>query len=444
MDQPIDGIDSTSRDLFQNARKVLAGGLSRNTINRHPHPDYADFGEGCYVTDVDGNCRVDFANNMASLIHGHADPDIIQAVTSQLHRGTAFTMATEAELQLAELLCCRVPWFDKVRFMNSGSEAVMAAIKAARAFTNRPAIAKVEGAYHGTYDYAEVSQNASPKNWGDKDQPNSVPVSTGTPQRALNDVVVLPFNDIDVSIKLLNERADEIACVMLDLLPHRLGLVAASHDYVDALRKWTREHRCLLVFDEVITFRLNYQGAAEIYSARPDLTTLGKIIGGGFPVGALAGTDEVMQLLDPRQESVPFPFSGTFSANPITMTAGRVALEKFDQTAINRLNQLGQSAREQLTQVVQKMDLPVCITGEGSMFRIMMRETPPTNFREAWQTETQRTRTNALVDFLYQHGFMLFRTCTAALSTATTENEISKFVDTVQYGLQSIENLFHK
>ena len=168
---------SKSRQLFESARQIMPGGLSRNTIYREPNPDYAAFGQGCFVTDIDGVQRIDLANNMASLIHGHAHPQVVAAVTEQLQRGTAVTMATEAEFELAQLLCNRVPWFDKIRFMNSGTEAVMAAIKAARAITGRPKIAKAEGTYHGTYDFAEVSQNASPENWGDVEHPASVPVA---------------------------------------------------------------------------------------------------------------------------------------------------------------------------------------------------------------------------------------------------------------------------
>ena len=156
--------------------RVLPGGVSRNAVLRRPHPFYAAHGEGCYLTDIEGNRRIDFANNMASLIHGHADPAIVDAVRRQLRNGTAFSFATEAEIELAEHLTRRSKGFDKIRFVNSGTEAVMCCLKAARAFTRRPKIAKVEGAYHGLYDYAEVSQTAQPANWGDAQQPRSVPV----------------------------------------------------------------------------------------------------------------------------------------------------------------------------------------------------------------------------------------------------------------------------
>ena len=186
---------SKSAALYERAKKVLPGGVSRNTVLRSPHPYYAAHAEGCRVTDIEGVERIDFANNMASLIHGHSHPAIVAAVTEQLGRGTAFTLATEVEVAFAEHLLSRNDQFDKLRFVNSGTEATMTAVKAARAFTGRSKMAKVEGAYHGQYDYTEVSQTANPNNWGSADHPASVPVASGTPKAVLADVVVIPFDD---------------------------------------------------------------------------------------------------------------------------------------------------------------------------------------------------------------------------------------------------------
>ncbi|MEC8101395.1 MAG: aminotransferase class III-fold pyridoxal phosphate-dependent enzyme, partial [Planctomycetota bacterium] len=215
---------SRSAELFARAQHVLPGGVSRNTVLREPHPAYADSGAGCRVTDLDGITRIDFSNNMASLIHGHAYPPIVEAVSEQLRRGSGFMLATECEVAYAEHLCSRSPSFEKVRFMNSGTEAVMVTIKASRAFTGRPKIAKVEGAYHGAYDYAEVSQITNPSVWGDADRPNGVPVAHGTPAAALNDVIILPFNNTQRALELLDEHAEELACVLLDPMPHRVGM----------------------------------------------------------------------------------------------------------------------------------------------------------------------------------------------------------------------------
>jgi len=314
---------SRSAALYAQALKVLPGGVSRNTVLRAPHPAYADYGVGCRVTDLEGVTRVDFSNNMASLIHGHACPEIVHAVTEQLTRGTAFMMATENEVRYAEHLCSRNPAFDKLRFVNSGTEAVMATLKASRAYTGRPRIAKVEGAYHGQYDYAEVSQSPDPMTWGSVDHPRSVPLAHGTPESALRDVVIIPFNDPERALAILDEHAPELACVLLDLMPHRVGLKPADAEFVSALRDWTTRHGVLLILDEVITFRSDVGGMQSRYGITPDLTALGKVIGGGFPVGAVTGRAKVMEVMNPLAEKLLFPHSGTFSANPITTTAGQ-------------------------------------------------------------------------------------------------------------------------
>ena len=428
-----------SERLFNQALKVLPGGVSRNTIFRKPYPFYADKGKGCYVTDVEGVTRIDFANNMASLIHGHAYPAIVDAVSKQLAKGSCFTMATEVEINYAQLLCDRVPSFDKIRFVNSGTEAVMAMLKASRAYTGKAKIAKVEGAYHGAYDYAEVSQTANPSNWGELDKPNSTPVAVGTPPKALEDVVVIPFNDPDRAIKILDQHKDEIACVLVDLLPHRVGLIPASNAFINALHKWTREHKSLLVFDEVITFRTNYSGAQQNYDVSPDLTAMGKVIGGGFPAGALAGCDKVMKVLDPTEAKVLLPHSGTFSANPITMTAGCAAMKDFDQATVIKLNELATYAKGAITQAITDVGINACVTGAGSMFRIHLKTLPPKNYREAYVDKIKGQLITKLLDHLFDNGIMMINTCSATLSTAMGKKEIDHLVSALKDGFELIK-----
>ena len=430
---------SRSAKLYQRGCQVMPGGVSRNTVLRTPHPLYAERGEGCYVTDIEGVKRIDFANNMASLIHGHAHPQIVAAVTEQLSKGTAFTLATEAEVLYAELLCRRNSSFDKIRFVNSGTEAVMSCLKAARAYTGRPKIAKVEGAYHGLYDYAEVSQTATPENWGNVESPSSVPVAQGTPASALNDVVIIPFNDPERAIAILNQHASELACVLIDLLPHRVGLVPANADFIQVLYDWTRKNGALLVCDEVITFRSNYGGAQEWYDVRPDLTAMGKMIGGGFPVGAIAGCKDVMEVMNPLNEKLIFPLSGTFSANPITMTAGRVAMELFDQDAVSRLNRLADQARESIAEAIKIAAVPACVTGGGSIFRVHMQADPPQNYREAFMGEGENRRLKIMLDHLFDNGLMMINTCSGALSTAMTEKEIAILADVMLGGFRKLK-----
>jgi len=430
---------SKSEQLFEKALKVLPGGVSRNTIFRKPHPFYAEQGKGCYVTDVEGVTRIDFANNMASLIHGHAYPGIVDSVSAQLAKGSCFTMATEAEVDYAELLCARVPSFDKIRFVNSGTEAVMAMLKASRAYTGKAKIAKVEGAYHGAYDYAEVSQTANPSNWGDVDKPNSTPVAVGTPIKALEDVVVIPFNDVERAIKILDQYKDDIACILVDLLPHRVGLIPASNDFINALHKWTRDNKSLLVFDEVITFRTNYSGAQQNYDVDPDLTAMGKVIGGGFPAGALAGCDEVMKVLDPTEPKVLLPHSGTFSANPITMTAGFTAIKDFDQAAVTQLNDLTTYAKAEITKAISEVGIDACVTGAGSMFRVHLKAQPPKNYREAYVDKHESALITKLLDHLFDNGVMLINTCSATLSTAMGKKEIDHLVSVLKDGFEVLK-----
>jgi len=423
-------VESKSKEIFQKACEYLPGGISRNTVFRDPNPDYVEYASGCYITDIDGVRRIDFANNMASLIHGHAHPAIVEAVINQLKCGTAYTMATQIEAEYAELLCNRVNSFERIRFVNSGTEAVMAMIKLSRAFTGKPKIAKAEGAYHGTYDFAEVSQTANPDNWGNIDSPESVPVVKGTPKTVLNEVVIFPYNDIERTISILNKYKNEIACVIIDPVPHRVGLVKGNPEFIEAIYKWTRENNALLVFDEVVTFRVGYGGAQEIYSVKPDLTALGKIIGGGFPVGALAGRADIMELMNPRFGKPAFPHSGTFSANPITMTAGFTAMKMFDKEAVSNLNELTSKAIEQIQDSIKISDVPVSITGAGSMFRIHLKSNPPKTYREAFQPkEVQQVIKNILDYLYYEEKLLLINTCSCMFSTAITQTEVDILSD---------------
>lgn len=419
-----------SKIIYDEACAILPGGVSRNTIYRNPYPHYANRASGCYITDIEGTTRLDFANNMASLIHGHAFPPIVEAVTEQIRKGTAYTMASEIELALAKLITERVEGFEKIRFMNSGTEAVMAMIKASRAFTGRSKIAKAEGAYHGTYDFAEVSQAANPSNWGNSDHPKSVPLAYGTPQAVLDNVVIFPFNDIERTIAILDKHADDIACVLIDPVPHRVGMIPAKKEFIEAIYNWTRKNGALLVFDEVITFRVAYGGAQQNYTVKPDLTALGKIIGGGFPVGAVTGRGDVMNVFDFHEEKLLFPHSGTFSANPVTMTAGFVAMQHFDREAVVKINKLAEYAVHQIQEVITLAKVPVTITGAGSMFRFHLRQNAPETYRETYQNKEELRVINAMLDYLYQEKkIMLINTFACMLSTVMSQKEIDLLSD---------------
>lgn len=430
----------TSKAIYERACEVITGGVSRNTIFRKPHPYYVASAKGSYITDIDGVERIDFANNMASLIHGHSHPAIVNAVIEQLHKGTAYTMGTEAEVAYAELLIGRSPGFEKIRFVNSGTEAVMAMIKASRAYTGKPKIAKAEGSYHGTYDYAEMSQTANPSNWGGLDEPNAVPLVQGTPQGVIDDVVIFPYNDIERTLNILDQHAEQIACVLIDPVPHRVGLFPATNEFVEALYKWTRKNNALLAFDEVVTFRVNYAGAQASYTVNPDLTALGKIIGGGFPIGALTGRSEIMQVLDPREKVLRHPHSGTFSANPISTTAGKAAMELYDEEAVLSLNTLAAKARHQIEESIKIADVPVSLTGAGSMFRMHFKAKSPTSYREAYQTKETKDLINELLDYLFfKENIIMINTCACMFATTLTQKEVDRLSEALLNGFKLIK-----
>jgi glutamate-1-semialdehyde 2,1-aminomutase len=375
-------LSSRSAALYQRARDLLPDGVSRGTVLVNPYPIYVESGRGAHVTDVDGNRYLDVNNNYTAIILGHADPVINEAVRRQLERGTAFSLATEAEVALAELLCERAG-YERIRFCNSGTEAVMTAVKAARAFTGRPLVAKVEGGYHGAYDHVEVSLDAGPDTWGAPDAPESVPYAAGVPASVIAETVVLPFNDAGTARARIEAHGDRLAAVVLDTLPSRVGMPEPDPAFLEAVCDSAHRVGALVILDEVITFRLGPGGNAARLGLRPDLTTLGKIIGGGFPVGAVAGRAEVMDVFRSLDGARPrLPAGGTFSANSVTMVAGRACMEQLDPAAFDRLAVMGERVRAGLRDGLAALSFPGQVTGAGSLFRLHPHDRPIRGYRD--------------------------------------------------------------
>ncbi len=356
-----------SAALYERALAVMPGGNSRTTLYRTPHQIYAAHGNGAYVTDVDGVRRLDVVNNYTSLIHGHAHPAVAEAACRAVADGSCFGMATASEVALAECLHARQPALERIRFANSGAEAVMLAIKAARAFTGRPKIAKFEGAFHGIADFAEISTDSTPDNWGSRYRPASVAASSSSPPGVADDVIVLPFNDAEATTALLEQHADTLAGVVLDPLPNRIGFIPATSALIDALATFRDRSGVLLISDEVMSFRLATGGAQSLFGYTPDLVSLGKIIGGGFPVGAVAGRADVMAVFDPSRGKPKVPHGGTFNANPVTMSAGLATLQLFDASRADRLNAMGEGLRMRLTEVLAYAGRGWQLSGLGSL-----------------------------------------------------------------------------
>ena len=424
-----------SRKLQEEAARFLPGGTTRAVHYQDPHPAFADRGEGNYVYDIDGNRYLDFMINATSLILGHAHPEIVRALQEQAARGTAFSGPTMSQIRVAQTICERVPSVDTVRFTNSGTEGTLMAVRAARAFTGRPKIAKFEGGYHGAHEYVEVSVRPA----GDKldpEGPTPIPEYPGQPQALLDDVIVLPYNDLEESERRIRSQAGQIACVIMEAVASAFGYLPARPDFLEGIRDLTDELGIMLIFDEVQSFRVAPGGAQERFGVTPDLTAFGKIIGGGMPVGAFGGRRDIMALFDPSDGGAAITHSGTFNANPMTMVAGEVTLDHLTPDVLDRMDDLGDMARAKLRAVFDELDVPAQVTGVASLFGIHFNADEITDYRSTLRSDSDMT--SAFFMGMINEGVLLQSRCAGALSVLSTEQEIDTLVDATRTVVQRI------
>lgn len=425
--------DSKSAATFARAQAVLTEGGSRSTIRIAPYSIYVREAHGKYVTDVDGNKLFDLNNNYASMIHGHAHPDIVEAAMRQASRGTGFSFGSEAELALAELLCARSPNFDKIRFMNSGTEAVMKAIKAARAYTGRPKIAKCENSYHGSYDFAEVSLGVEPTDLAGGD-PVAQAYAQGTPQGVLDDVVVIPFNEPEIARRILDKNAAELAAVMIDPIGQGLARIPPTDEFLAMIEQFCEQQDVLYIADEVIAFRAGWSGLQGVRNLKPHLTTLGKIIGGGFPVGAVVGNADVMSVFETDDGKARLPHGGTYNANPVSMAAGFKAMDMLTPDAFARLNSLGDGFRKGVREVFEISDTDGEVEGQYSIFSMTLSD-------PALGDATARGhvyRSAGLHRYMVQNGYWMTPGMVGILSTVMDTADIAPFCETLLAGIREL------
>ncbi|MGI9040582.1 MAG: aspartate aminotransferase family protein [Gemmatimonadales bacterium] len=382
-----------SERYFEEARRYLPGGDSRSTLFFTPYPAVFAHGDGCRLTDLDGNEVLDFTGNHSSLVHGYGHPALMEAVGRQLDAGTCFPGPTEPQLRLARLLSERVPSIELVRFTNSGTEASLNAIRAARSFTGRRVIAWAKGAYHGTLD--ETMTAAHP------------------------DAIVLPFADPDAAVRRIEERAGELAAVLVEPVQGSAGMIPATQEYLRRLREVTARLGILLVFDEVVSFRVAWGGAQEHFGVTPDLTILGKLIGGGFPLGAFGGRRDVMELFDPSRGAPVIPHPGSYNANPMSLAAGVATLELLTREAIGRLNRSGESLRSRLQETLGEFSVDARVTGLGSLFAI--------HPNEAYAALRHRIFLG-----LYCEGVLIDPRGVGTLSTVIGAEEMERFIEALR------------
>lgn len=400
---------------FAEGNRHMPGGDSRSPLFHRPYPVTVASGAGVWVTDVDGNRLLDLTGNHTALVHGYGHPAVVTAVQAQLSAGTCFPGPTAPQVLMARLLGDRIPALEQVRFTNSGTEAVMLAVRAARAFTGRPLIAVAEGAYHGSWDGVMVRA---------RDVGAACdPASAGLAPASTDAVVAFPFDDPHGAERVIEERRSQLAAVVVEPVQGSAGMIPASPELLSALRAVTARHGILLVFDEVVSVRLAVGGAQQHFGVTPDLTCLGKAVGGGFPLGAFGGRADVMAAFDPSIPGGPrIPHPGSLNANPVSLVAGCAALEALTGAAIERINRLGRRFREELHHVFAAAGVPVQVTGAGSLFGVHFTAEPVTSVRQASRADPGRRQ--RLFLGLFNEGVLIDPRGVGSLSTPFEEADL--------------------
>jgi glutamate-1-semialdehyde 2,1-aminomutase len=394
------GSKTKSKEMYLRASELIPGGISANIKYFKPHPIVMKHAKGSKMTDVDGQEYIDYLLCYGSLITGHGHEKVMEATTNQMKQlGTSvFGTPHELEITMAEKLVKLYPGIDMVRYTNSGLEATLLAIRMAVAYTGKEKIAKFEGHYHGGFNEVLVSVNPSEDEAGDASIPNAVPESKGITKDELNQTIVLPFNDSAATEAILRKHAHQLAAVILE--PVQGGFIPAEKEFIEGLRKITKELDILLIFDEVKTgFRVALGGAQTVYNITPDLTALGKVLGGGFPVGAVGGKKDIMMISAPnegsdifssggkssRKDDVVF-HSGTYNGHPTVLAAGLATIELLEEDHVmhdllNHTNLL----RTELEKLYASFHVPMQTIGMGSIFNIVLTDQPIRNYRDMWK-----------------------------------------------------------
>ena len=423
-----------SRRFFAEARAYMPGGDSRSTLFYPPYPAVMERGEGCIVVDLDGNRLLDFTGNHSSLIHGYGHPRVLSAVEQQLQKGTCFPGSSEPQLEYARLLCRRIPSVQQVRFTSSGTEAILNAVRAARAFTGRSRIAKVEGGYHGSADDVMVSIQPSEAEAGSRSRPNAAAHARGLLQEVVGQVTVLPFNEVDGARALIEAHGHELAAVLVEPVLGSAGMIPAERPYLEMLRDISRQLGIVLIFDEVVSLRVSHGGAQEYFGVRPDLTCLGKLIGGGFPLGAFGGRSDIMAMFDPSQGRPAIPHPGSHNANPIGMVAGAATLELLTRPVLERLNVQAESLRRAIQAAFHDAGLPAQVTGLGSLFGMHLTDRPVRSYRDTLGARADLRHQIFLG--LYNEGILIDPRGVGNLSTVLGADEIQRFLTALRVVLR--------
>lgn len=423
-----------SRELYEEAKKYIPGGVNspvRAFKSVGGTPIFISKAKGSKIYDADGNEYIDYVGSWGPMILGHAHPAVVRAIREAAEKGTSYGAPTELEIKMARLVVEAVPSIEKVRFVSSGTEAVMSAIRLARGYTGREKIIKFEGCYHGHSDSLLAKAGSGVMTLG-------IPGTPGVTEGTAKDTIVLPYNNLEAVKEAFEREGENIACVIVEPIAGNMGVVLPRPGFLEGLREITKKYGALLIFDEVITgFRVSYGGAQEFYGVIPDLTTLGKIIGGGLPVGAFGGRAEIMDYIAPDG---PVYQAGTLSGNPLAMAAGIAVLETLKEKAVyETLEQLSSQLADGLKEAFSEAGIPAYFTRVGSMMCAFFTESEVYDYATASTSDTE----------MYARYFwgMIEEGCyfapsqfeAAFVSTAHTELDIEKTVEAARRVLKKIK-----
>ncbi len=379
-------MNGSSAHLYKRAQHVIPGGVNspvRAFRSVGATPLFIREGRGARIVDVEGRSYIDYVMSWGPLILGHAHPTVVEAVISAVERGTSYGAPTEMEIEMAGTIAAAIPSMEMVRMVSSGTEATMSAIRLARAFTGRDKILKFEGCYHGHADSLLVKAGSGLATLG-------IPGSPGVPSRLAELTITVPFNDLPAAETAIASHGEDLACVIVEAVPANMGVVLPEPGFLQNLRRLTSERGILLIIDEVITgFRLAYGGYQDVVGVRPDLTCLGKIIGGGLPVGAFGGRRDIMEMLAPQG---PVYQAGTLSGNPVAMAAGLATLKilKASASGYRDLEQTTARLSEEMEGQCKRLGIPVCVSRIGSMFTAFFTDGKVRDFTSALASDTAR------------------------------------------------------
>ncbi|MBC8676954.1 glutamate-1-semialdehyde-2,1-aminomutase [Staphylococcus pseudintermedius] len=417
---------------FEKAEQLMPGGVN-SPVRAFKSVDttaiFMSRGEGSRIYDIDGNEYIDYVLSWGPLILGHRDSKVIEAIHDVVERGTSFGASTLEENRLAELVIERVPSIEKVRMVSSGTEATLDTLRLARGYTGKNKIIKFEGNYHGHSDSLLIKAGSGVATLG-------LPDSPGVPEGTAKNTITVPYNDLEAVKYAFEEFGDDIAAVIVEPVSGNMGVVPPINNFLQGLRDITKENDALLIFDEVMTgFRVGYNCAQGYFNVIPDLTCLGKVIGGGLPVGAFGGRKEIMDHIAPSGDIYQ---AGTLSGNPLAMTSGYMTLSQLTPESYDYFNELGDMLEEGLTEIFAKHQVPLTVNRAGSMIGFFLNEGPVTNFKEANQSDLELF--GQLYRELAEQGIFLPPSQFEGmfLSTAHTKEDIEKTLHAFDVALERL------